>query len=133
MGPARRRGRVTLRSSADTSPCYGRASSACFRVSCGSHSTSTSIPPAADEGIRFGWDVQLTEEATEVEVRFAQAAIPDWAVTQGRAPDDELQDILTTATGLSFRPQRVGRDGAGYLPEGTTDPGFFDVDEIEFF
>jgi hypothetical protein len=88
---------------------------------------------AASEGIRFGWDVPLTTEAAQVEVLFADAAMPQWAFDQGRAPADALADILATTTGLAFFPQCTGVGPTGLLPEGTTDPGFFEVDDIEFF
>ena len=88
---------------------------------------------AAMEGIRFGWDVQLTDQPTQVEVLFADAAVQEWAVTQGRDPGDDLQDILATATALVFEPQCLNRDATGFLPEGTTDVGFLHVDDIGFF
>jgi hypothetical protein len=89
---------------------------------------------AAEEGIRLGWDVPITAEPTQIEVRFADAAVPTWAVDQGRDPGDDPQAILASVTGLAFHPQCAGRSGlTGQLPEGTTDPGFFAFDELEFF
>lgn len=89
---------------------------------------------AAIEGIRLGWDVPLTAEPTQIEVRFADAAVPGWAVDQGRDPGDDPQAILASVTGLAFHPLCAGRNNStGQLPEGETDPGFFAFDELEFF
>ena len=89
---------------------------------------------AAEEGIRLGWDVPLTAEPTQIEVRFADAAVPGWAIDQGRDPGDDPQAILASVTGLAFHPQCAGRSGlTGQLPEGETDSGFFAFDELEFF
>jgi hypothetical protein len=87
----------------------------------------------ANEGIRFGWNVSLTDQASQIEVLFADAALQDWVTTEGRDPGDDLQDILAAATALVFEPQCVGRDTAGQLPDGTTDAGFVEIDDIEFF
>lgn len=86
------------------------------------------------EGIRLGWDVPLTDEPTEVEVLLADAAVQAWAIDQGSDPGDDPAAIIRSVTGLVFEPQCIGRgDTSGQLPEGTTDAGFFEVDEIEFF
>jgi spore coat protein H len=87
----------------------------------------------ANDGIRYGWNVSVTDQPTQIEVLLADAAIQDWAITEGRDPGDDLQDILATTTGLVFEPQCLGRDTAGQLPDGTTDAGFIEMDDIEFF
>ncbi|MBN2194638.1 MAG: CotH kinase family protein [Polyangiaceae bacterium] len=88
---------------------------------------------AAVEGIRLGWEVPLTSEPTQVEVRFADARVPDWAIDQGRDPGDDPQAILANVSGLAFHPMCVNRGSTGFLPEGETDAGFFAVDDLEFF
>lgn len=87
----------------------------------------------AMEGIRLGWDVPVTSEATQVEVRFADAAVPGWAVDQGRDPGDDPALIVATVNGLAFHPQCVGRGTTGQLPPGSTDAGFLAIDELEVF
>jgi spore coat protein H len=87
----------------------------------------------ATDWLRYGWDVPVTEEATQVEVLFADAALADWAVDEGLDAGTELPEVLTQGTGLVFEPQCLGLDDSGYLPEGTTDVGFLEVDDIEFF
>jgi spore coat protein H len=87
----------------------------------------------ASEGIRVGWDVPVTATGTQIEVRFANAAVVGWAVQQGRDPGDDPQSILATVSGLVFQPLCVGRDATGQLPAGTVDAGFLEIDDIEFF
>ena len=88
---------------------------------------------ASSQGIRFGWDVPVSAEAATVEVRFADAAVQSWAVDQGSDPGDPLDAVLSTVTGLAFQPYCVGRDATGYLPGDTTDVGYLELDDIEFF
>lgn len=81
-----------------------------------------------NDGIHFGWDVSLKPEVTQVEVLFAKAKIPGWAEDLG----DVLTDSLGSTTSLSFQP--ICNYGVtGMLPEGTTDNGWIDVDDLEFF
>lgn len=84
---------------------------------------------ASNEGIKFGWDVLIGTEPQAIEVRFDAAAIPSWAVATG----DERDLILSRASGLAFQPSCAGRNASGYLPEGSTDQGFFQLDRVEFF
>ncbi len=88
---------------------------------------------AASDGIRFGWDVEVTGEGTQVEVRFDDAAIVAWAINEGLDPGDDLDDILRTLNGLVFFPLCNDRNSSGQLGEGETDVGFLEVDDIEFF
>jgi hypothetical protein len=92
-------------------------------------------PQGSDAGnrVRFGWDVPATEEATQFEVLFADAAVADWVVADGLDPGDDLQAVLATATALVIEPGCLGRDETGQLPDGTTDAGFVQIDDIEFF
>jgi hypothetical protein len=84
---------------------------------------------ASNEGIKFGWDVLIGPEPQAIEVRFDAAAIPSWAV----ATSDERDNILSMVSGLAFQPSCAGRDAGGYLPQESTDLGYFQLDRVEFF
>ena len=84
---------------------------------------------ASVEGIKFGWDVPTDSTPRTVELRFAEAALPSWA----RLTGDSLPRVLARVEGLAFQPYCAGRDAAGFLPEGEADPGFLEVDQLEFF
>jgi spore coat protein H len=82
------------------------------------------------DGIHFGWDIPLTGDTQTIEVLFANAKPPTW----GKNPGDRLTDILGAITSVDYQPQCVGRaDATGQLPDGKTDNGWIDVDDIEFF
>jgi spore coat protein H len=85
--------------------------------------------PDSMKGVRRGWDILLDTTPKTVEVRFAEAMTPSW----GGLVSDSLPDILATMSGLFFNPQCVGRDGGGFLPAGTADTGFVDIDDLEFY
>lgn len=84
---------------------------------------------APSEGIKFGWDVAVGPQASLVEVRFADAALPSWA----RPTSDSLSAVLSNVVGIAFQPNCQGRDTNGFLPLGGSDPGFLQVDDLEFF
>jgi spore coat protein H len=84
---------------------------------------------AANEGIQFGWELPVGPTAKTFEVRFAEAKYPSWA----RDPGDSLTTILQTANALMFQPLCVARDSSGQIPDGVTDNGWLDMDDIEFF
>jgi spore coat protein CotH len=86
-----------------------------------------------EEGILFGWDVRVDGSATPIEVLFTDMAHPSWAVSQSIAPEDDPARILANVTGLRFYPEPVGRGSSGFFDEGTTDKGFLQLDDIEFF
>ena len=88
---------------------------------------------ASNEGIRKGWDVPVGPTPALKEVLFADAEAQSWAISEGRDPGDPLDAVLRTVTGLLFHPECVGRSSAGYLPEGTTDVGFLEIDDLEFY
>lgn len=88
---------------------------------------------ATNKGVRFGWNVSVGPSPTQVEVRFALAAVPSWAVDQGIDPKDPWSAVESSVTGLTFFPQCVGTGSTGFLPANTTDPGYLQVDAIEFF
>jgi hypothetical protein len=84
---------------------------------------------ASNEGIKFGWEIPIGVQPQVVEVRFSAAALPFWA----RATSDERDHILSVVSGLTFQPFCVGRDAFGYLPQESTDLGYFQLDQVEFF
>lgn len=85
--------------------------------------------PDLMRGVRRGWNIALDATAKTVEVRFADAKTPAW----GGVVNDSLPDILATVSGLYLQPQCVGQDVSGFLPEGTKDSGYVDIDDLEFF
>jgi len=85
--------------------------------------------PGFMQGIRRGWDIILDTAPKTIEVLFAEAQTPSW----GGVVNDSLPEVLATMAGLYFQPQCVGRDAAGFLPAGTNDTGFVDIDDLEFY
>jgi hypothetical protein len=84
---------------------------------------------ASVEGIKFGWDIAASDVPLTVELTFAEATLPVWAHATG----DQLPAIRQRVDALAFHPLCNGRDGGGLLAEGTTDPGFLELDAIEVF
>lgn len=84
---------------------------------------------APDEGIKFGWEVPIDSTAKQVEVRFSDASLPSWS----RPTTDNLSRVLDQVDGIAFHPYCAGRDSAGFLPPDGADPGFLQIDQIEFF
>ncbi len=84
---------------------------------------------AANLGIQVGWDLPVTTAASEFTVQFANAEVPVWATD----PGGKLSDILQTVTGLAFQPICNSRDASGQLPDGVTDNGWVNIDDIVFF
>jgi hypothetical protein len=83
------------------------------------------------EGIDVGWDLRATETMAELTVKFAEAKVPAWATD----PGDDLNAILKTVTNLSFQPACNYRDTGsvlGQMPEGVTDTGWIDIDDLSF-
>jgi spore coat protein H len=85
--------------------------------------------PGLLKGIRRGWDIIIDTSPKTVEVHFAEATTPSW----GGEVDDSLPDILATMSGLYFQPRCEGLSVGGFLPEGTTDTGYVDIDDLEFY
>jgi hypothetical protein len=84
---------------------------------------------AANEGIRLGWYATAGSGAAVVEVRFAEAGLPEWA----RATGDVLGDVLARSTGIALQAYVVGNGSDGFLPDGATDPGYLEIDALEVF
>ncbi|WP_437638095.1 CotH kinase family protein [Sorangium sp. So ce854] len=92
--------------------------------------------PAQSEGItgvRHGWDVRLSAEPQLIELRFADMALPGWAIDQGRDPGDDVNDVLRSIIGLSFSPQVNGIRSNGFLGRGEVDSGTIEIDDVEFY
>ncbi|KYF58145.1 hypothetical protein BE08_33110, partial [Sorangium cellulosum] len=92
--------------------------------------------PAQSEGItgvRHGWDVRLSAEPQLIELRFADMALPGWAIDQGRDPGDDVNDVRRSIIGLSFSPEVNGIRSNGFLGQGKVDSGTIVIDDVEFF
>jgi hypothetical protein len=92
--------------------------------------------PAQSEGltgVRHGWDVRLTAEPTLIELRFADMALPGWAIEQGRDPGDDVNDVLRSIVGLSFSAEMNGVRANGFLGKDKADSGTIEIDDVEFF
>lgn len=85
--------------------------------------------PRNSEGVAIGWDVDVTATAATYTVNFATAETQSWA---GPVADDHAL-IFKTGSGIQWMPQCNGRGTAGQLPAGTTDTGWVDIDDVEFF
>ena len=84
---------------------------------------------AANQGVNLGWDLPVTATSSTLTVLFANAGVPTWATD----PGDSHTLILQTVSGLTFQPICNSRDGSGFLPNGVTDNGWVDIDDVEFF
>jgi hypothetical protein len=87
----------------------------------------------AELGIRQGWDVAAGPTPQQVEVTFAAAAVPSWSISQGTDPHDSLDAVLSKIRGLVFHPYCLGRSSSGFLPAGTSDRGWVQLDDVEFY
>jgi spore coat protein H len=83
----------------------------------------------ASQGIAVGWNVSLDAATQTATVLFADARVPSWATD----PGDSLTAILQSATALIFRPLCNDVNASGHLPDGVTDAGWADIDDVEFF
>ncbi|HET9955336.1 MAG TPA: CotH kinase family protein [Polyangiaceae bacterium] len=84
-------------------------------------------------GVRFGWDIPVSDQSRLVEVHFADAKVQSWAVDQGLDPHDDPHEVLGTMIGLALNPSCEGRNSAGFLPEGSSDDGQIELDDLELF
>ncbi|XYI00619.1 hypothetical protein ACMHYB_13010 [Sorangium sp. So ce1128] len=92
--------------------------------------------PAQSEGlsgVRHGWDVQLSAEPKLIELRFADMALPGWAIDDGRDPGDDVNDVRRSIIGLSFGPQMNGVGANGFIGRGEVDSGTIEIDDVELF
>lgn len=88
---------------------------------------------AGNAGIRVGWDVPVTTNAKTVELLLADAEVPSWTVDQGIDPQDDLAKIRASVTGVAFHPYCTNRNGQGFLPDGVTDKGWAEIDDLQFY
>jgi hypothetical protein len=84
---------------------------------------------AGIEGIKFGWEIATSNEPLTVDLALADATLPVWAHPTG----DQLPVIRTLVDALAFQPMCNGRDASGLLAEGSSDPGFLELDAIEVY
>jgi hypothetical protein len=89
----------------------------------------SSLYEAGIEGIKFGWEVAASSTPLMIDLPFADASLPVWAHATG----DQLAAIRQQVVGLAFQPMCNGRDAGGLLVEGSSDPGFLELDAIEVF
>jgi spore coat protein H len=82
-----------------------------------------------NQGINLGWDLTVGTTAQVLTVKLLEAKVPSWATD----PGIDLTKILQTFASLSLQPICNSRDASGQLPNGVTDNGWVDVDDIEFF
>jgi len=80
-------------------------------------------------GIRYGWEVEVSDMPTLVTLLFAASAIPSWAT----APADDREEAIASVWGLSFSPSVKGRGSNGLLGAGVVDEVFLQIDDVEFF
>ncbi|XXX79796.1 CotH kinase family protein [Sorangium sp. So ce134] len=84
-------------------------------------------------GVRHGWDVRLGAEPQLIELKFADMALPGWAIDQGLDPGDDVNDVLASIIGLAFSPEMNGVGANGFLGRGKTDSGAVVIDDVELF
>ncbi|MBN2525085.1 MAG: CotH kinase family protein [Deltaproteobacteria bacterium] len=87
----------------------------------------------ARSAVGWGWYIEATPNVSQVQVRFSDVALPDWAHSMGVEPAEALQEVLSGLNSIMLSPQCIGYDSNGFLPDHKTDPGFIEVDDIEFF
>ncbi|KYG06343.1 hypothetical protein BE21_35405 [Sorangium cellulosum] len=84
-------------------------------------------------GVRHGWDVRLGVEPQVIELKFADIALPGWAIDQGLDPGDDVNDVLASIIGLAFSPEMNGVGANGFLGRGEADSGAVVIDDVELF
>lgn len=83
---------------------------------------------AGGEGIKFGWDVPVTNTAQTIDLLLKDATLPTWA----RMTTDSLPKVRAHISGLALNPGVLGRDAAGFLGVDKSDSGFVEIDDIQF-
>ena len=69
----------------------------------------------------------------ELSVDLAEARASRWAIRNGTAPDDSLDAVLFTVYSLSCLPQCAEWHRGGRLLADLGDPGYLEIDTLEFF
>jgi hypothetical protein len=88
---------------------------------------------ATNSGIRVGWDVTVTPTTKTVQLAFANAFVPSWAIEEGKDPKDDMSAIRAAITGIAFHPYCNNRNTQGFIPTGETDPGWVEIDDLQFY
>lgn len=83
---------------------------------------------AASKGIKFGWDVPVTNARTAVDLLIDTATLPSW----GTGTTDVLSNVRTHINGIAFNPSVLGRNVSGYLGANVSDPGYLQIDDVQF-
>jgi hypothetical protein len=81
-----------------------------------------------NKGIKFGWEVTVTNSPTPVRLVLDNARLP----SRAKGTSDALSHVRTHVNGLSFNPSVVGRNASGNLGSGNSDPGTLEIDDIQF-
>ncbi|MBN1652239.1 MAG: CotH kinase family protein [Deltaproteobacteria bacterium] len=87
---------------------------------------------AASLGVKKGWYCRVEPDASRIEVRFAQAEVADWVVSRGIDPNDPLEEVLRSVSGISVQPSCMGQIN-GFLGSDAVDKGFLEIDAVELF
>ena len=74
------------------------------------------------EDTRYHWSAD--------QLALADARLPTWAPA---GSPDVLADVVAQVTGIDLQPLCTGQLATGYLPEGTTDLGWLEIDGIEVY
>lgn len=83
---------------------------------------------SSNKGINFGWEVAITTTPTPVRLVLDNARLPSRAT----GTTDVLSRIRSHVNGLTFNPAVVGRNASGNLGSGNEDPGYLQIDDIQF-
>jgi hypothetical protein len=83
---------------------------------------------APNKGIKFGWDVPVTSVPTSVNLLIDTAQLPSW----GTGTTDVLSHVRTHINGIAFNPAPLGRNATGYFGANKSDPGYLEVDNVQF-
>jgi len=83
---------------------------------------------AANTGIRFGFDAQVTDQLTALDLSLDTAQLPSWAT----GVTDVWSKIRTHVSRIEFSPSVLGRDTLGNLGPNIVDSGYLEIDDVEF-
>jgi spore coat protein H len=79
------------------------------------------------DGVRYGWDVAVGTAPTTVSLELT-ALVP----RAGETLADDPRAIIAAVRELIFQVNAHGLDSDGFFPPGGGDPGFLQIDDIEF-
>jgi len=88
-------------------------------------------PTSSTQGsVGYGWDLTVTSDTQSFDLRFSNAKIPAWTSATATV---SLSDVLANLMSVIFMPLCKGVDSTGQLPAGTTDSGWVELDDVEFY